>query len=366
MHKMCIIDEIEVNTKRERRASNNKNQNNNQISKQPVQTQAYSTLGALVTGLTIIQQPSIGLNNSSSTSLPTKNGHEDLSTSQQDHGVDSGLSSEITNTETEKPAGSGDDELSSTSGTSSTLAHTDHSTHQRESSPSSGVVIPEEKRVTDHVKVFEAVAKNGNKKKPSSSSFSTADQKQVSPLSTDSFDSQSINETKSSKNKSKKSSLKKQIQNLLKIDKPTSLQDDLNAMDEHQQLNGKKNKKDNNSAFKPLEIQIPNNEDNSSSSTVSKLINTFQTNDSDQPIVVSQINTPPPPPPSSSLHPLPIQSENVSYVSDKKITCGSFVLSLYIDLIEEEEFVFLLMLLFYLFLYIYMNERTSELLFSSA
>ena len=115
----------------------------------------------------IIQQPSIGLNNSSSTSLPTKNVHEDLSTSQQDHGVDSGLSSEITNTETEKPVGSGDDELSSTSGTSSTLAHTDHSTHQRESSPSSGVVIPEEKRVTDHVKVFEAVAKNGNKKKPS-------------------------------------------------------------------------------------------------------------------------------------------------------------------------------------------------------
>ncbi|UJR10493.1 hypothetical protein I4U23_014696 [Adineta vaga] len=270
------------------------------------------------TDILIMQKPSIDLNNSSSTSLPVKNGHEESVTLQQDQGVDSGLSSEITNTETEKPVGSGDDELSSTSGTSSTLAQIDHSTHRRESSPTSGVVVPEEKRVTDRVKVFEAVAKNGNKKK-SSASFSVADQKQVSPSSNDSFDSQSINETKSSKNKSKKSSLKKQIQNLLKIDKPTSLQDDFNAIDE-QQLNGKKNKKDNNSTFKPLEIQIPNNEDNSNSSTVSKLINTFQTNDIDQPIVVSQLNTPP-----SSSHPLPIQSENVSYVSDKKITCGSFV-----------------------------------------
>ena len=48
---------------------------------------------------------------------------------------------------------------------------------KRESSPTSGVIIPEEKRVTDRVKVFEAAAnndqstlkkqptKNGNQKK---------------------------------------------------------------------------------------------------------------------------------------------------------------------------------------------------------
>jgi len=76
--------------------------------------------------------------------------------------------------------------------------------------------------------------------KKKSSSFSNADQKQISPTSIESFDTQSINEIKPSKNKSKKSSLKKQIQNLLKIDKPT-LQDEFNSIDE--QINGKKNKK---------------------------------------------------------------------------------------------------------------------------
>ena len=199
---------------------------------------------------TLVIQPPVDFHGSSSTSLPVKNGHDESTVSQRDHGVDSGLSSEITNTDTEKPPGSADDEFSSTSATSSTLAATDHSSHQRESSPTSGVFVPEEKRVTDRVKVFEAVAKNGSKKKPSSvsSSFSAADHKQISPSSNDSFDSQSINETKSAKNKSKKSSLKKQIQNLLKIDKPSSLQDDLHAIDEQHQLNGKKNKKDNSNA----------------------------------------------------------------------------------------------------------------------
>jgi hypothetical protein len=180
--------------------------------------------------------------------FPVKNGNELVdeqrnmsSLSHIDHGVDSGLSSEITNTETEKIIG--DDELSSTSGTSSTLLHQlNDSNHRRESSPNGGVIIPEEKRVTDRVKVFEAVAtKNGNNKKKSST-FSMGDAKQISPSSTESFDTQSINEVKTTKTKSKKSSLKKQIQNLLKIDKP-SIQDDLNAIDD--QLNGKKNKKDN-------------------------------------------------------------------------------------------------------------------------
>lgn len=165
---------------------------------------------------------------------------------------------------------------------------------KRESSPTSGVIIPEEKRVTDRVKVFEAVAsnnektmvKNGNnnnKKKSSvSNSFSTADQKQVSPISMESFESQSMNEMKMPKNKSKKSSLKKQIQNLLKIDKP-SIQDDFNAVEE--QLNGKKNKKDSSKSkrsifiitisnldptgksadlIEPLEIEIPLTKSNDS------------------------------------------------------------------------------------------------------
>ncbi|CAF1387219.1 unnamed protein product [Adineta steineri] len=349
MHKSKV-----VNTKRERRSSNNKNQNNNHISKQPSQTQSFATLGALVTGLTsttpanmsdeinhadtlVIQQqpPPIDINNqpngnhSPSKNFQVKNGHDESTPFHLDHGgVDSGVSSEITQTqtETEKPhVSGGDDELSSTSGTSSAVMQTDNSQHQRDLSPTSGVIVPEEKRVTDRVKVFEAVAKNGNKKKSNtiSSSFSMGDHKQISPTSVENFDSQSINETKSSKNKSKKTSLKKQIQNLLKIDKPTSIPDDFMNIDE-QQLNGKKNKKDNVTTFKPLEIQIPNNtEENNTSSTVSKLIDTFQANDIEQPIVVPQLNTPPPPPPppqpptstTTTSHQPPIQSENSTSAS---------------------------------------------------
>ena len=59
--------------------------------------------------------------------------------------------------------------LSSTSGvtTSSIISaarlletNINETNHQRESSPTSGVIIPEEKRVTDRVKVFEAAANN--------------------------------------------------------------------------------------------------------------------------------------------------------------------------------------------------------------
>jgi hypothetical protein len=288
----------------------------------------------------VMQPTSIELNgqangnhHSPSKSLQVKNG-DDIVHDSTLCGVDSGLSSEV-----EKPTG-GDDELSSTSGTSSTLLQTDNSNHQRDISPTGGVFIPEEKRVTDRVKVFEAVAnhntKNGNKKKSSiSSSFSIGDHKQISPSSIESFDSQSINETKlSSKNKSKKSSLKKQIQNLLKIDKPSSIQDDFISIDE--QPNGKKNKKDlsncyfslfrmnylcfflEDSTLKPLEIQIP---EGNPSSVVAKLMNTIQTNEIESTAVVPQLNTP------------PIRSENVSYVSDKNIIFGSFVLYIHIDLI---------------------------------
>ncbi|CAF3926984.1 unnamed protein product [Rotaria sp. Silwood2] len=336
MHKSKV-----VNTKRERGSSNNKNQNNNNISKQPLKTQSFLTLGALVTGFTstpttmsdeinqadtlIIKPTSIDIINGQSLSKSlqvkisneTKNGHETLdeqnsisSLSHIDHSIDSGLSSEITYIEIEKT--NGDDELHSTSTNIST-------NHQRESSPISGVIIPEEKRVTDRVKVFEAVAnnndnqiiKNGNTKKKSltSSSFSIGDHKHISSTSSiETSDTQSINEIKASKTKSKKSSLKKQIQNLLKIDK-SSIQDEINPLEE-QITNGKKNKKDNNSAttstFKhqsspkssvePLEIQIPpaiNNNVNLSSATVSKLINTFQTNDIEQIVVAPKLNTPP-------------------------------------------------------------------------
>lgn len=278
-----------------------------------------------------------------------KNGHETLdeqscksSPSHIDQCIDSGLSSDVTYTELEKA--NGDDELSSTSAVSST-------NHQRESSPTSGVIIPEEKRVTDRVKVFEAVAnnndnqmtKNGNKKKSSltSSSFSIGDHKQISS-STETFDTQSITEVKSSKNKSKKSSLKKQIQNLLKIDK-SPVQDELNTLEEH--IHGKKNKKDHSkkpiytryfllilkwnfyldsspattataatisitkqqsSPKTPIELSetktppSANNTEVPSSTNVSKLINTFQANDTEQAVVVSKLNTP------------PSQSENVS------------------------------------------------------
>ncbi len=269
---------FKVNTKRERQSSNKKNPSN----------QSFGTLGALVTGLTStptimsdeITQPAVDtlveINNQQNGNhhhSPSKNFQVKTETLDEqsnisspthiDHGVDSGLSSEI-----EKSngggGGGGGEELSSIS----------------------GVIIPEEKRVTDRVKVFEAVAKNGNNKKKSatSSSFSIGDHKQISPSSTESFDSQSINEMKTSKSKSKKSSLKKQIQNLLKIDKPL-IQDDLTNVEE--QINGKKTKKETSllkqiNPIEPLEIHIP------SSSTVSKLVNSFQTND--------------------------IQSENVSYL----------------------------------------------------
>ncbi len=170
--------------------------------------------------------------------------HED----QYNHGgLDSGLSSEMTNannsgTETEKTIF--DDESSSTSGIASSsimsaarLLETNipELTEKRESSPTSGVIIPEEKRVTDRVKVFEAAAnhdqstlkkqatKNGNPKKSP-----VPDQKQngkrepqISPSSTsttDSVDTQATNESKpsttttttttnTSKNKSKRPSL---------------------------------------------------------------------------------------------------------------------------------------------------------------
>ena len=152
-------------------------------------------------------------------------------------GVDSGLSSDtLTHTEAEKS--NADDESSSISGISSL--------HAEDVSPtSSGVIIPEEKRVTDRVKVFEAVAnqdslsmknKNGNTKKSSSS---INDLKQVSPSSVDSFETQSIGDLKNStaKSKSKRTSLKKQLQNLLKIDK-SSNHEDLPSVEE--QTNGKK------------------------------------------------------------------------------------------------------------------------------
>jgi hypothetical protein len=248
-----------------------------------------------------------------------ENGHDILdeqssisSPSHIDHGVDSGLSSEITNIEIEKTTG--DDELSSTSGTSSIK-------HQRELSPTSGVIIPEEKRVTDRVKVFEAVAnnneklitKNGNnnnnKKKSSliSSSFSIGDHKQISPPSTETFDTQSINEIKPSKNKSKKNSLKKQIQNLLKIDKP-SIQDEKKDHSKKKYrfvsflllcvyLDSTTSTLKQINPIEPLEIHIPS----SSSSTVSKLVHSFQMNDIESPMKT------------------PVQSENVSYFRDKKL-----------------------------------------------
>jgi hypothetical protein len=378
---------FKVNTKRERRSSNNKNN----ISKQP-QTESNSTIGALVTGLTstqanmsddtnqadtlVIKPTSIEINNqpngtvhenghhSPSKSLKLKlgseNEHEPISTTNGHHpppqnnttndhiyetpsnidsnppsssfetptisssdeqgnkhdershspstppltehhlnnGRDSGLSSEMTNannsgTETEKT--NLDDESSSTSGiTSSSIisaarlleTNVDDNPQQRESSPISGVIIPEEKRVTDRVKVFEAAAnneqqstlkkqapKNGNQKKPSTSpTFSSIDNKQsngkreqqsspTSSLSTsENLDNQTTNESKSAstKNKSKRPSLKKQIQNLLKIDKPTAQEESTIVEEQPSSIaNGKKsntlnptrNKRDNGKSF---------------------------------------------------------------------------------------------------------------------
>ncbi|CAF2155417.1 unnamed protein product [Rotaria magnacalcarata] len=380
MHKSKV-----VNTKRERRSSNNKNQNNN-ISRQP-QTESYSTIGALVTGLTstqanmsndtspadtlIIKPTSIEINNTSSgviyengnhspskslklkigneneneheTILPT-NGYHNSQTNSNDHiyetplnvdsnncstsletptisssdeqgnkhiqnshlsstyssnehhlnnGLDSGSLSEVTN-----PSNNGielenislDDALNAANGISGSsiisAARLLEVNQPRELSPTSGVIIPEEKRVTDRVKVFEAVAnndqstlkkqtiKNGNQKK-TSASFSSSDQKpnskreqQLSPSlssTTDSVDNQLANELKSSsssttsKNKSKRPSLKKQIQNLLKIDK-TPIQDDATIIEEHiaatngkksNTLNSTRNKRDTNDSTTP-------------------------------------------------------------------------------------------------------------------
>jgi intermediate filament protein if len=366
MHKSKV-----VNTKRERRSSNNKNQNNHHISKQP-QTESYSTIGALVTGLTstqanmsdqtdtlVIKPTSIEINNQSngtihengnhspSKSLKVKLGHENeseitttnghhsapsptikpnsidhiyetpsnvdhpppsfetptVSSSQDEqgnkhdensqlsstppsnehhlnNGVDSGLSSEMTNatnsgTETEKT--NFDDELSSTSILTSSsiisaarLLETNiEPNEKRESSPTSGVIIPEEKRVTDRVKVFEAAAnhdqstvkkqptKNGHQKKASPNG--KHDQQHISPTSkstttTESIDTQLINESKpsstTSKNKSKRPSLKKQIQNLLKIDKPSP--DESTIVEEQPTVtNGKKTNTMNSARNKP-------------------------------------------------------------------------------------------------------------------
>ncbi|CAF3002956.1 unnamed protein product [Rotaria socialis] len=392
MHKSKV-----VNTKRERRSSNNKNQNNNNISKQP-QTESYSTIGALVTGLTstqanmsndtspadtlIIKPTSIEINNTSNgiihengnhspskslklkigseneneheTILPT-NGYHNSQTNSNDHiyetplsvdssncstsletptisssdeqgnkhiqnshlsstyssnehhfnnGLDNGSLSEVTN-----PSNNGielenislDDALNAANGISGSsiisAARLLEVNEPRELSPTSGVIIPEEKRVTDRVKVFEAVAnndqstlkkqtiKNGNQKK-TSASFSSSDQKpnskreqQVSPSSsstTDNVDNQLANEFKSSssstttKNKSKRPSLKKQIQNLLKIDK-TPIQDDATIIEEHlAATNGKK------------------------SNTLSSTRNKRDTND-------SATSPPPPPPPTTTV-----------------------------------------------------------------
>jgi hypothetical protein len=204
--------------------------------------------------------------NSHLSSTPPNNEHH------VNDGIDSGLSSEMTNantscTETEKT--NFDDETSSTSGltTSSIISAArlletninEINDNKRESSPTGGVIIPEEKRVTDRVKVFEAVAnndqstlkkqqhptKNGNQKKTSSNG-----KQQISPSSTssttESIDIQSTNESKSSsssssKNKSKRPSLKKQIQNLLKIDKPISPDEGTTIIEEQPTVtNGKK------------------------------------------------------------------------------------------------------------------------------
>ena len=160
------------------------------------------------------------------------------------NGLDNCLSSEMTNNSTEIHH---DEESNSTSGIATTsiisTARLLEINQPHESNSTSGVIIPEEKRVTDRVKVFEAVAnndqltikkqiiKNGNQKK-----LSPNDHKQkVSPSSTTTTtENTDVQESKSStinKNKPKRPSLKKQIQNLLKIDK-TSSQDETTTIDE--------------------------------------------------------------------------------------------------------------------------------------
>ncbi|CAF3757382.1 unnamed protein product [Adineta steineri] len=196
------------------------------------------------------------------------------------NGVDSGVSSEITsvtNNGIELDKTHFDDDLSTTSGVGSSIISAarlletnvnETATHQRESSPTSGVVIPEEKRVTDRVKVFEAAANNNdqstlkkqpakpgsNQKRTSPSTFQPHDNKQngkresqISPSSTststnESLEAQLTNDSKltTPKNKSKRPSLKKQIQNLLKIDK-TATPDESTIIEEQTSItNGKK------------------------------------------------------------------------------------------------------------------------------
>ena len=244
---------FKVNTKRERRSSNNKSHHSKQSSLRetslPVLVTTMSdehTHAAAVADTLVIKPTSIEINNGHHHHHSTEKSPRILSSpSHIEPSVDSGQSSDISHVE-------GGEKSKKNIHSDETDHH--HHRQARESSPTSGVIIPEEKRVTDRVKVFEAVANNNEKsmvkngttttkkKSSMSNSFSTADQKQISPTSTsESFESQSMNEMKLPKNKSKKSSLKKQIQNLLKIEKP-SIQDDLNAVDEH--INGKKNKKD--------------------------------------------------------------------------------------------------------------------------
>jgi hypothetical protein len=195
---------------------------------------------------TIELQPSPGCSLLMKNDQPLDGSNQISATTHVDSIVDSGLSPEGTN-RTDIDKSHVDDESSSTSGVSSIQLE--------DSINGSGVLISDEKRVTDRVKVFEAVAnhhqdvtivkkdslKNGHPKKSSQSinAILTDTKQQVSPSSSDSLDAQSISEAKSfnGKSKSKRTSLKKQLQNLLKIDK-SPVQDELPSVEEH--INGKK------------------------------------------------------------------------------------------------------------------------------
>ena len=220
-----------------------------------------------------------------------ENNHLSSSSSTNEHhannGIDSGLASDMTNatnsgTETEKT--NFDDELSTTSAlTSSSIISAARlletnivpANEKRDESPASGVIIPEEKRVTDRVKVFEAAAnqdqssmkkqpvKNGQQKKsPNHEQKSNGKRdQQISPSlpsTSDSIDTQLTNESKpspatttTSKSKSKRPSLKKQIQNLLKIDKPSSPDESIITEEQSTISNGKKTNPINTTRSKP-------------------------------------------------------------------------------------------------------------------
>lgn len=209
-----------------------------------------------------------------------ENNHLSSSSSTNEHhannGMDSGLASDMTNatnsgTETEKTHF--DDELSITSAlTSSSIISAARlletnivpANEKRDESPASGVIIPEEKRVTDRVKVFEAAAnqdqssmkkqpaKNGQQKKSPNHEQKNNGKRdqQISPSlpnTNESTETQLTNESKpspppttTSKNKSKRPSLKKQIQNLLKIDKPSSPDESIIPEEQLTIPNGKK------------------------------------------------------------------------------------------------------------------------------